>query len=85
MGCPCEYVERFGCPVIEGRADGEALFLSFHAPDTETLRGVVTDLRAGFGGVSIRRLIQSSEDEPSHSVSFGRRSPNTSQPHGRDS
>jgi len=68
MGCPCEYVERFGCPVIEGRADGEALFLSFHAPDTEILRDVVTDRRARFDGVSIRRLTQSSEDEPSHGL-----------------
>jgi len=64
MGCPCERVERFGCPVVDVRAEGDALVLTFHALDTETLRDVVTDLRAAFTGVSIRRLIQSDGEDP---------------------
>ncbi|ELZ82880.1 helix-turn-helix domain-containing protein [Haloferax larsenii] len=63
IGCPCERVEAFDCPVVDVQTRDGALFLTFHAPDVETLRDVVAALRESSGSVDVRRLLQSSSDE----------------------
>ncbi|KTG14032.1 helix-turn-helix domain-containing protein [Haloferax profundi] len=63
IGCPCEQVETFDCPVVDVQTRDGALFLTFHAPDVETLRDVVASLRESSGSVDVRRLLQSSSDE----------------------
>lgn len=63
IGCPCERVEAFDCPVVDVQTRDGALFLTFHAPDVETLRDVVAALRESSGSVDVRRLLQSSTDE----------------------
>jgi len=44
-GCPCEAIERHGCPVFDIHTHEGELRLAFHASDHETLSDVVTDLR----------------------------------------
>ncbi|AFK18842.2 DNA-binding protein [Haloferax mediterranei ATCC 33500] len=63
VGCPCEQVETFDCPVVDVQTRDGALFLTFHAPDVDTLRDVVSALREASGSVDVRRLLQSSSDE----------------------
>ncbi|GGC59741.1 helix-turn-helix domain-containing protein [Haloferax sulfurifontis] len=63
VGCPCERVEAFDCPVVDVQTRDGALFLTFHAPDIDTLRDVVASLRESSGSVDVRRLLQSSVDE----------------------
>lgn len=57
--CPCQRVPSHGCPVRTLRADSGRLVVSFIAPDLETLRGVVTDLRSCCEGVTVNRLTRS--------------------------
>lgn len=54
--CVCERVETFGYPVSDVRAADGALHVTFHAPDPETVREVVTELRERFSGVRLRKL-----------------------------
>jgi hypothetical protein len=61
-GCPCERIERNGCPVAEVYADDATLHLAFHAPDMDRLREVLTDLRAGYPQLDVQRLLQSVSD-----------------------
>lgn len=68
LGCACERVERFDCPVVDVRTRDGALFVTFHTPDVETLREVVTDLREAYAGVDVRRLLQSSGEDESDLV-----------------
>ena len=58
-GCPCEQIERHGCPVAEVYTDDSTLHLSFHAPDMERLRDVLTDLRSEYPQLDVQRLLQS--------------------------
>jgi len=60
--CPCEDVERFGCPLLNVYARDDALVLVFHAADVETLRDVLTNLTDRWSDVSVHRLIRSGED-----------------------
>lgn len=69
-GCPCEAVERYGCPVVDVTARDGALHLVFHAPDMERLREVVGDVRSSFDGVGVRRLLRSSEDRSEGELVF---------------
>ncbi|WP_255170031.1 helix-turn-helix domain-containing protein [Natrononativus amylolyticus] len=58
-GCPCQRVPDHGCPIRDLEAVGGQLRLSFIAPDLETVRAVVTDLRSSCGEVHVRRLTRS--------------------------
>jgi len=58
-GCPCEQIERHGCPVAEVYTDDSTLHLSFHAPDMDRLRDVLTDLRSEYPQLDVQRLLQS--------------------------
>lgn len=60
--CPCGRVPDHGCPVRDVRADSGSLVLSFVAPDAETLRSIVADLRSRCT-VRVRRLTRSAPDE----------------------
>lgn len=63
QGCVCEIVERSGCTVRQIRAVDESLVITFLAIDLETIRSVVSDLRERHGGVSVRRLTRSADDD----------------------
>jgi predicted DNA binding protein len=73
-GCPCECVERFDCPLIDIQARDGSLFLVFHAPDMETLRGVITALRERYRDVAVERLLRSDGDRSEASLVFVDRS-----------
>lgn len=57
--CPCQRLPNHGCPVRTLRAESGRLLVSFIAPDRETLRGVVADLRSCCGSVAVNHLTQS--------------------------
>ncbi|MFC6826577.1 helix-turn-helix domain-containing protein [Halopelagius fulvigenes] len=57
--CPCGRVPDHGCPVRSIDADGRTVAVSFVAPDVETVRRVVSDLRARCDTVGVRRLVRS--------------------------
>ncbi len=57
--CPCGRIPDHGCPVREVRADPESLSLSFVAPDLETVKNIVADLRSCCASVRVRRLTRS--------------------------
>ncbi|WP_254546337.1 helix-turn-helix domain-containing protein [Halomarina pelagica] len=59
QGCVCERIESHDCPVRDVRARDGALLVSFYAPDLESLREIIGDLRAAFDGVAVRRLTRS--------------------------
>ncbi|WP_144903786.1 helix-turn-helix domain-containing protein [Halobellus captivus] len=61
--CFCECIEQFGCPVRDVHSRDGALTVSFHAPDAETLRSVVSRLVERWSGVSVDRLVRSGEAE----------------------
>ncbi|WP_266080885.1 helix-turn-helix domain-containing protein [Haladaptatus caseinilyticus] len=68
--CPCSHVPKHGCPIRNLRVDTGRLVLSFIAPDLETLRNVVSDLRASCSGVTVRRLTQSQSIDGTRSLLF---------------
>jgi predicted DNA binding protein len=59
--CFCECIERFDCPISEVRFEDGRLSVTFHAPDIETLRSVVSRLDERWTDVSVRRLVQSED------------------------
>lgn len=56
--CPCECIESHGVPVIDTKAQGDCLYLTFHVADHAQLRNVIESLRDQFPGVKVRRLLQ---------------------------
>ncbi|MFC7045741.1 helix-turn-helix domain-containing protein [Halobacteriaceae archaeon GCM10025711] len=65
QGCVCDVIEHAACPVRDVRAAHGRLLVTFLAPDIETLRSVVTDLKAAYSDIHVRRLTRS-ECEESH-------------------
>ncbi|MFB6308950.1 MAG: helix-turn-helix domain-containing protein [Haloarculaceae archaeon] len=61
--CICELVEALGCPVADVRAEDGTLVLTFHAPDVDAVREIVTDARDRFGGISLRSLRRDGEGD----------------------
>lgn len=70
VGCPCECIERFGCPVVDVHTDDGALCLSFHASDMEQLQEVITAFREAYSNVDIQRLLRSSGDSDERNLVF---------------
>ncbi|WP_439025836.1 helix-turn-helix domain-containing protein [Haloarchaeobius sp. DT45] len=68
--CPCECVERFDCPVVDVHAREESLFVTFHAPDMETLQDVVGDLRGAYPSLDVQRLLRSEGDATDENLVF---------------
>jgi len=60
--CVCERIETFGYPVSDVRAADGSLHVSFHAPDPETVREVVAEVRDRFSGVQLRKLTRADGD-----------------------
>lgn len=59
QSCPCEVVERQGCPVRSLEVEDGSTRLAFIADDVEIVRDVVGGLRSTFGSVGLRHLTQS--------------------------
>lgn len=69
-GCPCESIERFDCPVVDVRAQGSALFLTFHAPDMEGLQAIIGALQDRHDNLDVQRLLQSEQDHADQHLVF---------------
>ncbi|WP_284010161.1 helix-turn-helix domain-containing protein [Haloarcula pelagica] len=59
--CVCEAVETFSCPIADIRAVDGRLLLTFHAPDVDRVRAIVTRLKDLYDGVSLRSLRRDGE------------------------
>ncbi|AGB32963.1 Bacterio-opsin activator HTH domain protein [Natrinema pellirubrum DSM 15624] len=73
-GCPCECIEGHDCPVVDVRAHGSALYLTFHTPDMHVLQAVIGDLRERYSGLDVQRLLQSQQDHDERHLVFVDRS-----------
>jgi hypothetical protein len=73
-GCPCESVERYDCPVVDVRAKGAALYMTFHAPDMQGLQAVIGELRENYANLDVQRLLQSQQDHDERNLVFVDRS-----------
>jgi len=59
--CVCQSVEQHGCPVSDVHCSEGTLVVSFYAPDLETVREIVTDLRGWCDEIHVQRLTQGDE------------------------
>lgn len=59
--CVCEVVELNDCPLSEVRAEDGQLHMTFYAPDVESVRSIVADLRAQYDDVHLRHLCRSGD------------------------
>ncbi|MDS0222125.1 helix-turn-helix domain-containing protein [Haloarcula sp. S1AR25-5A] len=66
--CVCETVETFDCPVAEMRAENGQLHLTFHAPDVDRVRAIVTRLKELYDGVSLRSMRRNGDVDPVDSI-----------------
>ncbi|WP_254763177.1 helix-turn-helix domain-containing protein [Natrinema marinum] len=73
-GCPCESVERYDCPVVDVRAKGATLYMTFHAPDMQGLQAVIGELRENYANLDVQRLLQSQQDHDERNLVFVDRS-----------
>ena len=73
-GCPCESVERHDCPVVDVRANGSALYMTFHAPHMQGLQAVIGELRENYANLDVQRLLQSQQDHDERNLVFVDRS-----------
>jgi len=55
--CPCERIEEWDCPVVDARVENGSLFVTFHAPDRETLGDVVDTLGESHEDVRVVRIL----------------------------
>jgi predicted DNA binding protein len=62
QSCVCEHIEAFGYPVSEIHAADGTLYVSFHAPDLETIQEITNALQERFSGIHLRTLTQFDED-----------------------
>ena len=66
--CVCEAVETYDCPVADIRAEGGQLRLTFHAPDVDRVRAIVTRLKELYDGVSLRSMRRNGDVDPVDSI-----------------
>ncbi|MFC7045676.1 helix-turn-helix domain-containing protein [Halobacteriaceae archaeon GCM10025711] len=59
--CVCAAIEECGCPVSDVRAENGSLFVSFYAPDMDTVKHIFETLSGTFDGVSVRQLTGSDD------------------------
>jgi DNA-binding CsgD family transcriptional regulator len=69
-GCPCEFVERLDCPIVDLHAIDGSLHLVFHAVDMEALQAVILSLRDRFPEVDVRRLLRDEHDAAEDNLVF---------------
>ena len=72
--CPCDSIEQFGCPIVDVRARGSSLFLTFHAPDMEGLQAIIGTLQDRHANLDVQRLLQSEQDHADEHLVFVDRS-----------
>lgn len=65
VGCPCECLGEFGCPIDRYFTQRGTLTLVFHAADYEQLQDVIGALRERFPDVDIKRLVRAPSDDSS--------------------
>ncbi|SDQ28478.1 helix-turn-helix domain-containing protein [Natronobacterium texcoconense] len=73
-GCPCEVVEGFDCPVVDVRAKGSSLYITFHAPDMQGLQAIIGELQQQCETIDVQRLLQSQQDHSEQNLVFVDRS-----------
>lgn len=61
--CPCTRLPAHGCPIRDMHAEAGTLHVSFIVPCVETIRTIVTDLRASCETVRVHRLTRSAPDD----------------------
>jgi len=66
--CVCETVETFDCPVSDMRAENGQLHMTFHAPDVDRVRAIVTRLKELYSGVSLRSMRRNGDVDPVDSI-----------------
>ncbi|KAA9398786.1 bacterio-opsin activator [Haloarcula sp. CBA1130] len=66
--CVCEAVETYDCPVADIRAESGQLYLTFHAPDVDRVRAIVTRLKELYDGVSLRSMRRNGDVDPVDSI-----------------
>ncbi len=69
-GDPCDVLAEFDCPVVQIRATGVCLSLTFHAPDMPALQSIVGTLMDRFDGLDVRRLLQSEQESGDQNLVF---------------
>ncbi|QSG13239.1 Transcriptional regulator, contains HTH domain [Halapricum desulfuricans] len=62
QGCVCELVEQSGCAVRDIQIVDGSVMVTFMTTDLQTVRDVVSDLKANHEGVQIRRLTRSEDN-----------------------
>ncbi len=72
--CPCDAIEQFDCPLVDVRARGSSLFLTFHAPDMEGLQAIIGALQDRHANLDVQRLLQSEQDHADQNLVFVDRS-----------
>ncbi len=70
--CPCECIESHGVPVIDTRAQGECLYLTFHVTDHGQLQDVIESIRDRFPDAKVRRLLQAEAPSSESLVCFNK-------------
>lgn len=74
LECPCAVVESFDCPIVDQHVRDGAVFLTFHVRDIEDLQELIGELRDGFPGLDIQRLLRSKGEGNDHDLVFVDRS-----------
>ncbi|MDQ2050047.1 helix-turn-helix domain-containing protein [Natronolimnohabitans sp. A-GB9] len=69
-GCPCECIERHDSPVVDVRAKGSTLYLTFHAPDMQGLQAIIGELKENCSNLDVQRLLQSQQDHAEQNLVF---------------
>ncbi|MFB6224628.1 MAG: helix-turn-helix domain-containing protein [Haloarcula sp.] len=66
--CLCEAVETFDCPVADIRAENGQIRVTFHAPDVDRVRAIVTRMKELYDGVSLRSMRRNGDVDPVDSI-----------------
>ncbi|MFB6186528.1 MAG: hypothetical protein ABEI86_06645, partial [Halobacteriaceae archaeon] len=70
--CPCNRVERHGCPVNDVNIRDNEVWILFYAKSLEMARAVIKDLNDTYPSVTVRRITQSSNESESDFVFIDR-------------
>ncbi|WP_458207811.1 helix-turn-helix domain-containing protein [Haladaptatus sp. NG-SE-30] len=68
--CPCDHVERNGCPIRDAHADRGRVMLSFISPDVATLQSIIGELKSNYDSVTVQQLAQTTPRNDSSSLFF---------------
>ncbi|WP_416838618.1 helix-turn-helix domain-containing protein [Haloferax sp. DFSO52] len=69
VGCPCECLGEFGCPIDRYFTQNGTLTLVFYAADYDQLQTAIGELRERFPNLDIKRLVRSpTGDSPKDNI-----------------